>query len=321
MSDENRGLGTALQTLLVEGKPLTAAMLQQFSDLDPDSLKQLLANWSSMSHKRKLELLGKLAALLDSNTLVSFEDLGRALLSDPEAGVRAGALRLLAESDDHHLIPDLIRILQSDPSVEPRLEAATLLGEFVLLGELEELAEAPRTDVVEALLAVEAGEEPSALRRRALEGLGYSSRLEVHTLIESASRRQDPEWVASALVAMGRSSDERWEEEVIGTLLSEDARIRLAAAEAAGELGLQSARPILLNMLEDEEDEAVTAAAVWSLSQIGGEDVRVYLQSMLDQTDDEEQVRFLEDAIDNLTFTEDLEKFDLMSYDPDTEAD
>jgi HEAT repeat protein len=155
------------------------------------------------------------------------------------------------------------------------------------------------------------------VRRVALESLGYSSRQEVTTLIESAFHRQDPNWQASALVAMGRSADERWDEQVTRSLVHVDDRIRKAAVQAAGELGLQSARPILLRMLGEEEDAVILSAVIWSLSQIGGEDVRTYLENLLDQLEDEDQITFLEEALDNLAFTEDLDRFDLLAFDPD----
>ncbi len=68
---------------------------------------------------------------------------------------------------------------------------------------------------------------------------------------------------------------------------------------------------------EDENDELVVNAAVWSLSQIGGEDARIYIESLIDETDDDDQVEFLEEALDNLAFTEDLEKFDLFNLNVD----
>jgi HEAT repeat protein len=98
-----------------------------------------------------------------------------------------------------------------------------------------------------------------------------------------------------------------------------DDRIRRAAVQAAGELSLPAARPILLKMLGEEEDPTILSAVIWSLSQIGGEDVRTYLESLMDQLEDDEQIEFLEEALDNLAFTEDLDRFDLMSYDPDDE--
>jgi HEAT repeat protein len=138
-------------------------------------------------------------------------------------------------------------------------------------------------------------------------------------LIESSFRREDPDWQASALSAMGRSSDERWEDDVLSKLLDEIPGVRLAAIEAAGELGLTSAREILLKMLEEEENDEMISAAIWSLSQIGGEDARVYIESLLDLTEDDDLAEFLEEALDNLAFTEDLEKFDLFNLDVDDE--
>lgn len=317
MAESKNTFQPALDVLLNEQKRLTRRVLEQFSDIDPQSLAALNEAWPGVPRARKLSLLSGLVTLMDSDTLVSFEDLGRALLGDPDAAVRAQAIRLLAETDDTRLLPTLIDIMNNDAEVDPRVEASRLLGEFVLLGELEKLPDGKQRMIEDALLRIEAGEGKAELRRRALEALGYSSRPEVAVLIDSAFRRQDPYWVASALVAMGRSSDERWEEQVLSMLLNDDVRIRLAATEAAGELHLRAAGPMLLKMLEDEDDQAVTTAALWSMSQIGGEEIRIYLQSLLDKAEDDAQIEFLEDALDNLSFTEDQESFDLMALDPD----
>jgi HEAT repeat protein len=188
-----------------------------------------------------------------------------------------------------------------------------------LLGELEELDGDVHREAEETLMKVVSGEEHASLRKLALESVGYSSRVEVETLIHTAFNRSDPTWVASALIAMGRSSDEQWSEDVVSMLLNEDPRIRLAAVQAAGDLRIEDARPIILGMLlEGEEDEDdVIAAGIWSLSQIGGDDVRIFLTDMLDRTEDEDVIGFIEDALENLDLTDDLEKFDLLALDED----
>jgi HEAT repeat protein len=310
---------TVLDALLETKKDFPRRYLQYFSDIDPASLKSLLETWPRVQPTRKLLLLNALLSLLDEDTIVSFDDIGRALLTDPDPEVRALAIRLLAACDDPKLVTAFINILKNDPDLAPRLEAATMLGEFILLGEMEEIPEEKHHAAENILLAIENSEEPPALRCRALEALGFSSRLELQTLIDSAFHREDPEWVASALFAMGRSSNEHWDDHIISMLLHVDERIRLAAVQATGELSLAEARPILLKLLDDEDDDGITEAAIWSLSQIGGEDVRVYLENLLDQLgdEDEDQIEFLQDALDNLTFTEDLEKFDLLALDAD----
>ncbi len=302
-----------------QAREFSRRSLQEFSDLDPASLRALLEAWPRIRPDRKRLLLEGLQSLSDADTLVSFDDLARALLADADAQVRVRALRLLDECDDAKLVPAFLKILAGDEDVAARAEAASSLGRYVKLGELEEIPERTRRQVEDALLAKANSDDQPLVRRNAIEALGYSSRPEVVTLIESAFRRLDPDWQASALFAMGRSSDDRWEEQVLSRLMDESPRVRLAAVEAAGGLSLSSAHTILIRMLEEEEEDDIVSAAIWSLSQIGGEDARVYIENLLDLTDDDEQIQFLEDALDNLAFTEDLSRFDLLAFDPDEE--
>ena len=95
--------------------------------------------------------------------------------------------------------------------------------------------------------------------------------------------------------------------------------MRLVAVQSAGELELKTARKPLIDMLEDELDDDVFQAIIWSLSQIGGEDVRTYIEALLAEAEDDEQIEYLEEALENLSFTEDLEEFSMLAFDPDDE--
>ncbi|HLO17633.1 MAG TPA: HEAT repeat domain-containing protein [Anaerolineales bacterium] len=308
-----------LDALLSDRKAFPQTYLQEFSDIGAPELKALLDVWPRVKPGRKLTLLEELDALAETDTLVCFDDFARALLTDPEPDVRTRAIRLLDEFEDPKIVPSYLDLLKNDPEVNVRVEAANALNLFVDLGELEEIPEKIYHEVEDALLASTASEDDVRVRRVALESLGYSSRPEVIALIESAFHRQDPNWQTSALIAMGRSADERWADEVTHSLVHVNDRIREAAVKAAGELSLQSARPILLKMLGEEEDADVLSAVIWSLSQIGGEDVRTYLENLLDHLEDDDQIAFMEEALDNLAFTEDLDRFDLLAIDPEEE--
>ena len=308
---------TVLDAFLDGKKDFPRRYLKEFSDIRPLELKTLLDIWPRVTLSRKQTLLEELKTLAEADTLVSFDDFGRALLTDPDPIVRTDAIRLLHESEDLKLVPTYLDMLKTDTDTTVRREAANVLNLFVDLGELEEIPENIYHQIEDALLAAANSEDDARVRRTALESLGYSSRPEVITLIESAFHREDPNWQASALHAMGRSADDRWTEDVLHSLINDDDRIRRAAVEAAGDLAISPARPILLEMLSEEEEPDVTSAVIWSLSQIGGEDVRTYLENLLDQTDDDEQLAFLEDALDNLAFTEDLARFDLLAFDPE----
>jgi HEAT repeat protein len=321
MNTTSTSFQSVLDALLSDRKDFPRAYLQQFSDIGTLELQNLLDIWPRVKLNRKLTLLEELDALAEVDTLVSFDDVARALLTDPDPEIQTRAIRLLDECEDTKLVPSFLDMLKNDSNVNVRIEAANALNLFVDLGELEEIPESIYHQVEDALLASAASEDDVRVRRTALESLGYSSRPEVSTLIESAFQRADPAWQASALVAMGRSADERWDDQVTRSLVHVDDRIRKAAVQAAGELSLSSARPILLKMLGEEEEPTILSAVIWSLSQIGGEDVRTYLESLLDQLEDDEQIAFLEEALDNLAFTEDLDRFDLLAVDPDDELD
>lgn len=314
---EQTSFQTVLDALQESKKDFPKRYLQLFSDIAPLELQTLLDVWPRINLTRKLVLLNGFLNLMESDMLVSFEDIGRALLNDPDAEVRASAIRLLAEANDAKLAGSLIEILKNDPELDPRLEAAKLLGEFVLLAELDEFPDEVHIQTEDALLFIHNGEDHAALRRTCLESLGYSSRIEVEALIRAAFNRTDRAWIVSALVAMGRNSDDQWTDQVVSMLVDVDTRIRFAAVKAAGELRIEEAGPLLLKLLEEEEDDEITSAAIWSLSQIGGEDVRPYLENLIDQTEDEDLIAYLEDALENLDLTEDLDKFDLLAVDED----
>lgn len=317
MNTEPISFQKVLDSLLGNTREFPRSYLQEFSDIGTPELRALLDVWPRVDLSRKLSLLDELDALAETDTLVSFDDFASSLLTDPDPQVRARAIRLLDESEDVKLVPSYLDMLRNDPDLNVRAQAATALNLFVDLGELEEIPESIHRQVEDALLTSITSEEDARVRRAALESLGYSSRPEVATLIQSSFQREDPHWQVSALTAMGRSADERWADDVTRSLINENDNIRRAAVQAAGELSLKSTRPLLLRMLNEEEDSTVLSSVIWSLSQIGGEDVRTYLENLLDQGEDEEQIAFLEEALDNLTFTEDLDRFDLFSFDPD----
>ena len=319
---ETLSFQSVLDYLLDSKKGIPQNHLQFYSDLDSKSLRLFMDIWSSVKPERKLLLLSELLKNLDTDNIVNYEEIGRALLNDADGEVRAFAIGLLAESNDPKLALTLTDIFLTDAQLAPRMEAAQLLGEFVLLGELDELNTELKNKIEEALISIIRSDENPSLRKRTLESLGYSSRDEMPNIIEAAFHREEAGWVASALQAMGRSHNDRWNDDVVSKLLDEDPRICFSAAQAAGELNIQRAVPIMLQMLEDEEeDDDVISAAIWSLSQIGGEDARIYIVNLIENTEDEDLVAFLEDALENLDFNEELDKFNLLTLDEDDLGD
>jgi HEAT repeat protein len=292
--------------------------LNNFSDLESGDVRALKAVWTQVPTARKHQLVKDLEKLGADDTLVLLDAFARAMLDDPDAQVRLYAIRMLWETSDPRLAAILICIMQEDDSEDVRGEAASVLGRYIYLGELEEISPQLLKEVEEALIAAAHQEEHRLTKRFAVEALGYSSRPEVPAIIKNAYSQRDPQWVSSALFAMGRSADpDHWQDDVLFSLDHDNIEIRLAAVEAAGELALEAARPALLEALDTEDNEETYRAIIWSLSQIGGEDVQIVLYNLADATQDDDLAEFIEEALENLTFTEDMERYDLLAFNPD----
>jgi len=298
-----------------------ARYYENLSDLSPSESRAFRLAWKEVSLTRKRKLLQNLEEFHKEEMTVSYNEIAKEVIDDEDAIVRASAIRMLWENGEPLVAQELLRILTFDLNEEVRAEAATVLGSFIYDGEIEELDPVVLKEVEDGLLA--AAEDGSNLvKRRAVEALGFSSRPEVPDLIESAFRRREVHWVASALFAMGRAAHpERWLDFVIGSFSHENEEVRTAAYAAAGELGIKVAREPMLAALDEEDNEPAIRALIWSLSQVGGDDVQTYLEAMLEETDDEELTEYIEEALENLAFTEDMEKFDLLAFDPDDELD
>ena len=304
--------------LLDTSKPFSPTHLHRFSDIDPADLAALHIAWPNMDPERRINLLQDLEDLADTDTVVSFDDLARFALEDPEPKVRGVAIRLLWETNDEKLIPIYIKMMKTDPDELVRAGAATGLGLFVFLGELEEIQGPNYKKVFTSLLAVYHGQDKPIVRRRAVESLGFSSHEEVPAIIKEAYASPDKDWQASALFAMGRSADERWEKQILAKLDSPEADVQLEAVRAAGELELQSARKTILDLLKkpEELDVDLRGAAVWAISQVGGQGVRERLEKLAEAADDEDESYFIDEALDNLDFKEGVGSFGIMDMTP-----
>ena len=118
---------------------------------------------------------------------------------------------------------------------------------------------------------------------------------------------------------MGRSYNEEWAPSVLAMLSDDRVAVRAEAAEAAGELELVDALQPLLDMLSDP-DENVRAAAIWSLSQIGGDEVGERLEALLEETEDEDEADLIEEALENLEFSEEF-AFELLDLEESQDLD
>lgn len=306
-----------VEALVDDSEPLLPRFLLRLSDLEGVELEVVRKNWADIPLLRRQTLMEDLAQLASEDYVLSFESIGRLALKDRDARVRFGGVQTLVanECDNPELISELLYLAEHDPYDHVRATAVAALGAYVYRGELEAFSETIKQDLENRLLAIASSEDLPVVRLRALEALGYSGRPEVTNLISQAYASDDPRWIASALLAMGRSADEKWTEQVMLNLTHANDLIRLEAVRAAGELDLPAARKHLIKNLNDEQDE-IRLASIWSLSQIGGEGIAERLAQQLKGAGGQAEISFIEQALENLAFNSDLEDGFGMFYVP-----
>jgi HEAT repeat protein len=289
-----------------------------FSDISHVDLKKLEEVWPQVWTERRRGLLEDMETMAEKDTLLFFDHVAVMCLEDEDPVARATAIRLLWQSENEKLVPKLIKLLKEDSQDIVRAAAATALGVFVYLGELEEIDEDIYKDILNALIKVHMGSDERLVRRRALEALGWATHPEVSDFIQHAYETNQEEWLQSALFAMGRSYDNRWTKAVMRMFDHPDALVRYEAVRAAGELELEDARQALFDMLEEGiEDDDIYYAAIWSLSKIGGRGVREAIEASLEDAEEPEDIQLLEEALENLDFTEQVNSFDMMYVEED----
>ena len=293
--------------------------LYRLSDLDDKEMTLLEDAWPQMPATRRQSVMKDLLELGEDNLLLSYEAIGRFAIKDEDPNIRTLAVQILRGFESADLIPRFISLLENDPDEEVRAAAASALGLFVYLGEVEDIASETLKRIEDCLLQVIQYSESDTVKCRSLEALGYSSRPEVPPLIETALASGNKEWIKAALFAMGRSIDDRWEDDILHYLNNRFPALRAEAARAAGELEISAALPQLIELSEDS-DENVRQAAIWSLSQISGEGVREVLEELWEYAEEETEIDLLEAALDNLEFNENAELFSILDF-PEIEQD
>ncbi|MCD4753368.1 MAG: HEAT repeat domain-containing protein [Anaerolineaceae bacterium] len=306
-----------IQSLLDEQAPFPASFWNSFSDVNEIELQQLKEFWEEISEKRKTTLLQDLAGMMDYNFQVCFDDFAKFCILDDVPGVREAAIRLLYEYDRRDLIPVMLDILENDADDMVQAAAGTMLGNYVYLGELEELPRKDKTLIEETLLHMIEESNSVLVQRRCLEALSFSSRDEVAPLILAAYETGERDWIASALFAMGRSANPQWTPYVHRNLEHDDSDIQFEAIQAAGRMYLENSLPLLITLTEDVNSlsQPIRMALAEALKNIGGEEGIQALHLLLKAAEDDEELDMIGSAIEYAAFTNTLKVPDMFGFD------
>ncbi len=276
----------ALQRLEDASIPLSSGDLYALSAPTAVEARLFGRRWPKVPADRRRAVIAMLVENAEANFELDFNALFRLTMKDEDAEVRALSIEGLWEDEEVTLIAPLLQVLRHDPAEGPRSAAASSLGRFVLMADLEELEERHAKLLEAALLEVIRNpHEGLEVRRRAVESIAYLSEDCVRDIIAAAYADADERMRISAVFAMGRSADKLWSDQARKELASTNPAMRYEAVRTCGELELNEAVPVLVQLSADPDRE-VQAAAIAALGQIGGPRARRALERCLRSTDE-----------------------------------
>jgi len=291
-----------LAHLVDDSAMLRIPLLFELSMLTDKKMARVEEIWMTIPPARRRKILQQLVEIAEESFEVNFDPIFIFALQDTDTGAQTWAIKGLWENESAALIQPFIYLLKWGQHRDVRAAAATALGQYIYLGELEEMDVEVKELVEQALLdTVRAASEAVEVVRRAVESLAFSSREGIHRIIEAAYYHEDERMRVSAIFAMGRTYDaQAWGKIVLSELDSDSPAIRFEAARTCGELALKNAVDRLIRMINEEPDSEVQQNAIWSLGQIGGTRAQSMLEALA--SSENEAVRTTaEDALDELT--------------------
>lgn len=278
IADEPRPDLIEVEAALLRGE-YPRSTLVGLSDLSAAEARRFRRSWGAVAPDVRLAVVSELKDLAEERVDYLFGRVLRAVLDDPEPGVRQRAIGGLWEEQDPTLADLLVALLENDPSEDVRAEAARALARFAELAELgecdEDLADRVRSTLLTTMDHVG---ESLHVRARALEAASvFAGEERVRAAIDVFFDEDDTGFRATALYAMGRSANASFLPRVLNETASDDAEIRFEAARAAGHIGDSSALPLLADLATDEDAE-VRHAAISAIGDIGGKAAVRYLR-------------------------------------------
>ena len=284
-----------------KGKSPSIAALTFLSDLGSTERADFRENWPTVPTDRRRFIVHELVQMAEDNIDLDFRHVFLVALEDRDPEVRTTAVEGLYEDESRLLLGRLLDMLRLDPDDGVREAVARALGRFTYIAQCTDKLGANGDKLRQVLLdRANDRDEDTDVRRRAIEALGYfQGDREIEALIAEAYEGGGVR-AESALFAMGRSMDERWQQVVLDELESSRPAMRYEAARAAGEMTMAEALPFLTRLSQDRDTE-VRLAAIWSLGQIGGKPAREALQKAL-QSKEPAIREAAQEAIDEIAF-------------------
>lgn len=315
---QTEDLKKLMYRIATDKNPFTDAELQLLSDADSRDIRAIMPLWSDIPEDKKRNFLDELYAKYENDTRVNYENFAIALLDDPSDLVKILGLLLLGENNQSKVADLVLRMATNSKDEDVQVGAISRLGHYIELFVNQEMAWPASKNVFDFLLST-AQDPNNRIAQAALKSLATFDDPILDDLIGKAFAHKESSWQEAAVYAAGKMSDQQWLGNILNALQHPDIDVRLAAVLVCGNNMISVARQPLIEMLDDEDNDEIFHNIVWSLSCIGGEDVRTVIEAIIAETEEELEIEMLEEALENLSLTEEMEQFDLFKFDADDE--
>ena len=280
-------------------------MLRDLSGIDEKQARSIVAAWSDWQPSEVLDTVIELRTVAESDRSLEFDTLFRAAIGFPDPKVRLECVRALSNGGSSNIAQTLLETLERDADVQVRAAAADSLHAFSDPSQARNVSGAALARIA-AALGQAVSQDERVVRGKALKALAAMRVDDVPDLIDAMfdDAIGDPDLMSDVLLAMGETGDRSWLPTIEDAFYSGEAKIRIAAVVAFGEVAGDDDVDSLSEPFDDHVLE-VQMATVHALANIGSSQAREMLSLAVSSSEPEVQ-RMAQAALDMLKAEDDL---------------
>ena len=286
-----------------ETMTVAPAVVYGMSDLESDELSRIRPVWQELPAVYKHQVLRQLNESSEVSFELNYREIAVLSIDDESSLVRAAAIDLLWADESPVTMRRLMAMSRDDTSAEVRSRALAGLGRFILRGEYGEIPAADASEAQELALQMHKDDSQGIeVRCRALEALANSNHSDVDKCIRGAYLNGSHLLKVSALFAMGRTCDKKWQDILLDELDGRDNELVYEAIQSCGHIQVEDSVQAIGEMTLSDDRE-IQLMSIWALGEIGGKRTFEILSSLAETAEDEETLNTIEEALDAASFS------------------
>ena len=288
-----------------DGDAGVSDVLRELSGIDDKQARSMAQAWRVWQLSDVLDTVVELRTVAESDRSLEFDALFIAALSFPAPEVRIEGVRALSNGGNLKIAQALLKVLEQDEAAAVRAAASESLHALAEPSQARNIPKTTSSRIASALRRAASDDERS-VRGKALISLAAMRDEEAFDLIDAMFDEaiDDPELMSDVLLAMGESSDRAWLPAIEDAFFSNDARVRISAVMAFGNIANDDDVEGLAEPFDDHVLE-VQMATVKALGNIGTPQAREMLSLAVSSSEPDIQ-QMAQTALDLLKAEDDL---------------